>query len=259
LAIIAGHHHAQPPADPDGFIEILGLLHLVLEKQLRQTVGVKRRLARQQVIQRAAQRIDVTACVGRVAVQRLLRRQIVRRANDRPGLRGTVIGPPLRRPRQTHIQDLDRQLALPLVINRLCGLTSRCTIPCRACCNPTPPAGPARGQRRRQRSLVLDQRRQVGALDVLHRQEVSAGCGLSGIVGDDDAGAGVWLRPGPHGKAFDGVGVSEAFLANEFEGDDAVHGAVAGLEDLTHAALAQLLQDLIRSQFDAPRVRRRPG
>ena len=52
-------------------------------------------------------------------------------------------------------------------------------------------------------------------------------------------------------EAADGIGVGEAFLANDLEGDVAVHAAMAGLEDLSHAAFAEFLEEdiLIEKEF----------
>ena len=49
-------------------------------------------------------------------------------------------------------------------------------------------------------------------------------------------------------EAFDGVGIIETFFTDQFDGSNAAQVAMAGLENLTHAAFAQSFQQDIRSQ-----------
>jgi len=49
-------------------------------------------------------------------------------------------------------------------------------------------------------------------------------------------------------EAADGVGVRQAILADDLQGDDAAEAPVAGLEDFSHAALAEPLQEDIGAE-----------
>jgi hypothetical protein len=112
------------------------------------------------------------------------------------------------------------------------------------------------GRCHRQRAGLLDQPGQVGALDVLHSQEVGV-ASLAGVVGDDDIrmsqlGGGVDLAV----EAAHGSGAFQPVAADDLEGDDAVHVLVLRLEDLPHATLAKPVQQPIGAdqQVLAPAV-----
>ncbi len=76
------------------------------------------------------------------------------------------------------------------------------------------------------------------AVDVLHDEEVGV-AGLVGVVGHDDVGMReLGDRLDLAAEALDRVLVWQMLLADDLEGDDAVQAAMAGLEDLAHAAFA---------------------
>ena len=141
----------------------------------------------------------------------------------------------------------------PGASSRFCGLTSRWTRPrSEACCKPQRRlpaivAGPVEGQR----AVRLDQAGEVDPFDVFHDEEVGA-ADLVGVDGPDDVGV-VELRGGADLalEAADGVGVLQALLADDLDGDDAAELPVAGLEDGAHAALAEALQQDVGAEQQA--------
>src|SRR2546423_211207 len=104
------------------------------------------------------------------------------------------------------------------------------------------------GLSKRQRPRLLDELRQVGGLDVFHRKEVGV-ADLVGVVGQDN------VRMGELGGGLDlalepanCLRAVEPFLANQLEGNDAMEPLMPGLEDLPHAAFAELFEEEVGTQ-----------
>ena len=132
--------------------------------------------ARQQIVQRAPQRIDVGAMVGRSSVQRLFRSHVLGGSHDRAGGCQFRVGryPAFAgHPREPHVQNLHHTLRVEQEIGRLdvamhdpdpMGISQAA---CRL-------QHAVHGQLDRQRPLFLDPLRQVAPVDVLHDQKMDA-------------------------------------------------------------------------------------
>src|SRR5262249_33427883 len=98
-------------------------------------------------------------------------------------------------------------------------------------------------------AVLLDQPSQVrGSLDVLHDQQVPA-ADVVGVIGQHDIGMiqrGCRLNFSL--ETSDDAGVIEPVFANQLDSSDAAQVAMAGLEDLAHAALTELVQHDIGSE-----------
>ena len=132
-------------------------------------------------------RIDVGPLVGVFRVHRLLRGHVVDRAHDLAGAGQLVLLRAGRfEPGQTHVQNLDRPLPIQQQVRRLDVAMHHAVL-----VGVWQSAGrlqdAVHGLVERQRPLLLDERREVGAVDVLHHQEVRA-AGFVGVVGGDDVG-----------------------------------------------------------------------
>ena len=105
--------------------------------------------------------------------------------------------------------------------------------------------------------VLKNQRAQVFALDELHGDELNA-VGVAKVIDADD----VFVRD-LMGKekllleAGDNRGIGRKLTPNEFQGDEAVEFAVAGLVDRAHAAFAQQLQDLVATGHDITGIEQR--
>ena len=158
----------------------------------------------------------------------------------RHGDTGLVLGRPVQ-PGQPHVEDLDHTLRRQQEIVRLDVAVDQAAL-----------TGVLQSLRclegiiarlvHRQRPIPCYQLRQVGPLHVLHDEQMRT-IYFVGVEGADDVrvvelGGGADLAL----EAAHRVGVVEAFLADELEGDDVTELPVAGLEDLAHAARAQPFQ-----------------
>ncbi len=100
----------------------------------------------------------------------------------------------------------------------------------------------------RQGTALRDQQRQVGAIDVLHHEEVRA-ARFVGVVGNHDVGV---CQPG---SGLDLPLESAQSLRRlhdlgrqDLQGDQPFHPPVLGLEHQSHAALAELVEDDVVAQ-----------
>ena len=76
-----------------------------------------------------------------------------------------------------------------------------------------------------------------------------------GIVGGHHVGVGqLGDRLDFAVEAVDGIVMAEPVGADDFQGDNALHQAMAGLEDLAHAPFAEPLQQEILTQDQGPAV-----
>ena len=90
-----------------------------------------------------------------------------------------------------------------------------------------------------ERAVVAHHPRQVGPLNEFHREVISA-FDLVGVIGPDNIGMAELGRGANLAlKAQNHLGIVQAFLANDLEGDAAVEQLLAGLEDLPHAPFAE--------------------
>src|SRR5262249_53587668 len=98
-----------------------------------------------------------------------------------------------------------------------------------------------------------------GPLDQLHGVEVGAVVLAGGVDGNDggvvQSGSGLGLTA----EALDGAAGQAELAGEHLEGDLAVEGDLAGLEDDTHAAPADLAADLEVAQTFADQLAHRPG
>ncbi len=100
----------------------------------------------------------------------------------------------------------------------------------------------------RKRSVLLHQRREVAPFDVFHHQKVHA-VSFVGIVGGDDIRM-PQLGGRPH-LAFEarhGSRVPHRLCRQHLQSHQSIHPAMLGLEDLAHAAGAELVEDRIVAQ-----------
>ena len=145
---------------------------------------------------------------------------------------------------QAHVEDLDRAF---LVQQQVAGLDV--AVDDVAFVGILEPAGGLQdvldGLRHRQRSLLLDQGRQVLALHVFHDQVMDAPM-LAGVVGLHDVGM-IEFRGGFHlaVETLDGIDRSDFFSGDHLHRHQSLHAAVFGLEDHAHSALAQFVQDKV--------------
>src|SRR5262249_28287870 len=99
----------------------LRLLRLVREQFLGDALARERGPAGEQIVEGRPEAVNVGADVYRVAVERLLRRQVVGRADDR--VAGVVLGRVLGRVAveagQAEVEDLDRPRAVEQQVRRL--------------------------------------------------------------------------------------------------------------------------------------------
>ena len=105
----------------------------------------------------------------------------------------------------------------------------------------------------RQRAVLLDERREVAAVDELH-DEILDVAGLARVVGGDDVrmlepGGGVHFAL----EALDGRFVFHRGGRHHLQRDDALHPPMLGLVDLAHAAGADLGEDHVVAH-DQPRA-----
>ena len=99
-----------------------------------------------------------------------------------------------------------------------------------------------------QRAILAHHPGQVGAVDKFHREVIGA-VDLVGVIGADNVRmAQLGGRPNLALKTLDHLGVVEAFLADDLEGDVAVEHLLAGLEDLPHAPFAEPFREHERPQ-----------
>ena len=147
----------------------------------------KRRHARQEIIQRAAQPVDVRADVDGDLAAGLLRGHIIGRADHLTPTRQ----PPARRQRileagQAHVQDLDRAVVRKHHIGGL-DVAMHEPLPVRVLQSQGRLPGDLAGIGRRQPSATPNQGRQVPAFHIFHHQEAEAGI-LPRVGGVDQVG-----------------------------------------------------------------------
>ncbi len=105
-----------------------------------------------------------------------------------------------------------------------------------------------------QRPLPPDQLLQVGAVHEFEDEEVAA-VDLVGVVGGDDVRVDeLGRRPHLAQEHFLGAVGAQQVGGQHFEGDDAAHRAVFGLEDAAHAAAADLVENAVLPQQKARRA-----
>ena len=218
---------------------------------LRKLALGERRASRQQVVERAAERIDVGAGVGRVAVAGLLGREVVGRAEHL-----LVVGLRERRvvlflgERETEVEDLDRAAGVedqvrgldvamhePLLV-RMLEPERRLphVVECVA---------------ERERAGLLDLRMEVGSGDVLHRDEMDLAGGVEVERPDDvrmvqpGGGAGLALESGEVRRLVD------TMAWQHLDRDLVVERRVFGEIDAAHAPLAEEPQQPVFPEHEA--------
>ncbi len=247
---------------------------------LNQRAAGERYLARQQEVERAAQRVEVGPDVGAVRVFELLRRDVVRRADDRPVARqrGQRLLRRMRelvQPGHAHVEDLDQRPrrrrkkgTVPLrrggqspffggrdhhQVRRLDVAVDQRLF-----------RGVLEPERRlphkvarlghRQRPVAIDEFLQRDARHILHRQVVGVAA-LVRFVDADDVGV---RQPGRGlgftAEAVDDVVARQPFVADHLERDDTVRRNLARPVDDAHAAVAQLFEDLVAGDDGKPGV-----
>ena len=241
----------QVPAQP---LDRRRLVHHVLDELLVHRPGAERRLARQQEVQGAAEAVHVGAGIDAAGVQRLLRRQEVRRADDgaahcqADGGRSflgllLLVG-------QAEVQHLDDALRGQEQVVRLHVAVDQAELMSVMKTERRLPYVLA-GQRRLQRALLSQETRQVGAFEVLHRQ-VGRAVGLASVVDADHVGM-IEMRDdfGLALEAVQGVAGAHALGADHLHGRQPFQAALACLVHPAHAPFAKQIEDdiVIEDQF----------
>ncbi len=221
----------------------------MLDDPLRKRALGKGRVAREQKVERAAQRIDVGAVVEVRGFQGLLGGHVIDGPKGRSARRRTPRLVALVQAGQAQIENLDHTLVvdqqvrgLDVAVDEVAGVG----------------VGKALGRlanvvRRAiegQRAVEFDQPLQVLAVDELHDDEIAVHF-IVDAIGLDDIGV---IERG------DGPGLGEEALqrgpvlgdraGNDLQGHAAIHGHVLGKKDGAHAPLAQALDELVLAQAE---------
>ena len=246
-------HHHQTAGHPRTEEANIGRLFLhVLENPLRRRTLGEHAVAGQHKIQRAAQRVDIAPDVGGAAVAGLLGCHVIDRA-DRGAERGqaghvidrTLLGLQLGvgqflladGPGEAEVGELEVRLPILVREEKVGGLD--------VAVDNALAMGVAKGPRRldgdrarlvgQELAFAVDVLVQVGALDILHRQEKGA-VDLREFVDRDDvlvveAGRAAGLAP----KAFDHARLEGEVGLEDFEGHGPAEIDIHGLVDGSHA------------------------
>ena len=233
-----------------------GLVLDVLQRHRERCFGLERRHARQHVVKRHPQRVQVAPMVQRVAL-RLFGTHIGRRAHRDPGLRQVdpirvqIAAEPevghldLTFAGQQQILGFDVAMDQPEFTRRADGHTGL--------------SHNGKRQRIIEPALFLDVIAQVRALHVFHRDEANA-FGRPQRINMDDVrmvqfrdGRGLGFEPAQIRRLRQEIG------AKDFEGDGAVQADLAGQVNLAHATTAEQAFHLEIAEGHAGEVARRPG
>ena len=223
-------------------------LRLVLDQPLGQRPVRERGVPGQQVIQRAPQSVDVGPGVDQVAVNRLLRRQVIRRAEHLfVVFDGEGLLVPLGQPRQAHIEDLDRSLFVDQQVARfdipvdhaaavgvgqsLSGLAD--VVGCFVV---------------RQGSILLDPAIEVATLDVLHDQVVGAPLVVDVVCLHDVGMIERGDRPSFQKEAVQVGGIVNLGAGQNLDRHLTPHQGVFAQEHAAHSAGAEVLEQLVLAQ-----------
>ena len=205
-----------------------------------QGVGDKGGSAGHQEEQRAAQAVDVAACVRVLGVHRLFGRHVIHGPHHGSGVGQVRLGRtpangPLQ-PSQTHVENLDDPFRIEQQVVRL-DIAMHHTLLVSEC-------QPSRGlhdatdrQFRRQRAMLFDVLSQVRPFDIFHHQKVRP-IGLIGIISRDDIGMAELRRR--HDFALEPLQrclILENLGRDHFQRHDAFHPAMPSLQHHPHAPL----------------------
>jgi hypothetical protein len=225
----------------------------VLDQPLGQAAFGERRLPGQHVEPGTPQRVQVAARVGRPAVARLLRRDVVHGADGGAAAGdAALLGTGL--PGESQVGQLDDELVL-LAADEEVGRLD-------VAVDDVLQVGVVQGAAgldhdlprllRVQPALALDVLVQVDAVDELHGEEVGA-VGLGALVqGDDVLVAELLGGPGLAAEALDHGGLGGHLGRHHLEGDLAAGLGVARPVDGPHAAAGDVREDLVLADPDGP-------
>ena len=238
------HDHVQVGRDfrPD-LRGRLRNLRQVLHRDLERGVARERQPSGEQLVEDDPDRVDVRALVDGGAAG-LLRREVLSRPDDRPGLCHLA----RRRPGDTEVGDLEARLAVAVLReDDVVGLDVAVDDPAavREAQRAQDLAGDLDRGRDRQRPFADDPVLEAPALEVLHRDVVGA-LGLAAVVDRDDvrvrqAGGVLGLTP----EALDERLVARVAVVQDLDRDAAAQLFVFGEVHVRHPAGAELPQDAV--------------
>ena len=244
LVGLLGHHLVKDDDQARGHLGVegayvLGLRLDVLEQALGHVALGEGRLAGQHVIERAAQGVDVAADVGRAAVARLLRGNVIHRADGRARTRHLefiIVG------------EFDERLAVFLGEQEVGRLDVAVNDPLLV--GQGQSAGSLDDQAacflRIQAFLFVNVLVKVFALDKLHGENVRAAEGVEPVERDDVLVTELGSVPGFLVEACQHLRPLGQLGRQDFQGDLAAELAVARAVDGSHAAGADTFDDDVR-------------
>ena len=205
---------------------------------LSHRIAAVRHLCGQQVIQRAAQTVDIGSTIRTSCIERLLGRHEIQRSHHLAGVRQRVFA--LCRvihTSQSHVQHLDHALRIHQDVRRLDvavddTMLVRVLQPLRRLCDVVHGRGDG------QWALLLDQRCQVLAFDTFHHQEMDAPRIIRIIRPDDVRVREFGRRLRLAVKSFHRFGMLHSRGGQHFERHYPFHTAMLCFENLPHAAAA---------------------
>ncbi len=213
----------------------------------------ERHLAHEQVIEGAAEGVDVGAAVGLVAVAGLLGREVVGGAQHLLAvfLRQRAVVLPLAGERQPEVEDLDGAALVEDQVGRLDVAMDDTLLVGVVEAEGRLPDG-IHGVANRQRSLLLDLRVEIGAVDVLHRQVVDGAGGVEVerphdvVMGEPERLAGLALEPGEIRR------LVHVLHREHLDRHLAVEVDVLGQVDAAHAPRPEEAEQPVLPQHEAP-------
>ena len=221
-------------------------LHLVPEQLLRHRAFAIRGLPGEQEEEGQPQCVDVGANIHAMAVDPLLRGEVVGRAEHRGAIEllGDVVVGVLEEEGQAHVQDLDVPLLVEQEVGGLDVAVDQPGLVCvlQAQCRLTNAVG---GPLDVHRAFPRDRRLQARAFDVLDHQEVHLAVLIDIVSPADVRMVERGARPRLAMEPLDCGRVSADGVGQHLDGHAPAHDLVLAQEHRAHAALAQLIQEFV--------------